>query len=108
MKKHRTPEQWQTLINQHRNSGLSIKQFCQQHKLACSCFYTWRKRLAEQATPTQEPYQSMATKPSAVVLSKGIVGLAGVNLLGIFCVCVAYRQRLPKSHHLSYQHLQLL
>ena len=44
----------------------------------------------------------------AVVLSKGIVGLAGVNLLGIFCVCVAYRQRLPKSHHLSYQHLQLL
>ena len=65
MKIHRTPEQWQTLINQHRNSGLSIKQFCQQHKLACSCFYTWRKRLAEQATPTQEPYQSMATKPSA-------------------------------------------
>ena len=44
----------------------------------------------------------------AVVLSKGIVGLAGVNLLGMFCVCVAYRQRLPTSHHLSYQHLQLL
>ncbi|WP_425411338.1 IS66 family insertion sequence element accessory protein TnpA [Marinospirillum minutulum] len=33
MKKHRTPEQWQTLINQHRNSGLSIKQFCQQHNI---------------------------------------------------------------------------
>ena len=31
----------------------------------------------------------------AVVLSKGIVGLAGVNPLGMFCVCVAYRQRLP-------------
>ena len=31
----------------------------------------------------------------AVVLSKGIVGLAGINLLGMFCVCVAYRQRLP-------------
>ena len=31
----------------------------------------------------------------AVVLSKGIVGLAGINPLGIFCVCVAYRQRLP-------------
>jgi hypothetical protein len=28
----------------------------------------------------------------AVVLSKGIVGFAGVNLLGMFCVCVAYRQ----------------
>ena len=24
----------------------------------------------------------------AVVLSKGIVGFAGVNLLGMFCVCV--------------------
>ena len=31
----------------------------------------------------------------AVVLSKGIVGLAGVNPLGMFSVCVAYRQRLP-------------
>ena len=31
----------------------------------------------------------------AVVLSKGIVGLAGINLLRMFCVCVAYRQRLP-------------
>ena len=29
------------------------------------------------------------------VLSKGIVGLAGVKLLGMFCVCLAYRQRLP-------------
>lgn len=65
MKKHRTPEQWQALINQHRNSGLSIEQFCQQHKLARSCFYTCRKRLAEQATPTQESYQSIPTKPSA-------------------------------------------
>ena len=31
----------------------------------------------------------------AVVLSKGIVGFAGVYPLGMFCVCVAYRQRLP-------------
>ena len=31
----------------------------------------------------------------AVVLSKGIVGLAGINPLGMFCVCVAYRQRFP-------------
>ena len=31
----------------------------------------------------------------AVVLSKGVVGLAGINPLGMFCVCVAYRQRLP-------------
>ena len=65
MKKHRTPEQWQTLINQHRNSGFSIEQFCQQHKLAHSSFYKWRKRLAEQATLTQEPYQSTPPKPSA-------------------------------------------
>jgi len=64
MKKHRTPEQWQALINQHRNSGLSIEQFCRQHKLARSCFYKWRKRLAEQATSTQEAYQSAVAKPS--------------------------------------------
>lgn len=63
MKKHRTPEQWQALINQHRNSGLSIEQFCQQQKLARSCFYTWRKRLSEQAI--QNSNQPTMVKPSA-------------------------------------------
>ena len=63
MKKHRTPEQWQALINQHRNSGLSIEQFCRQHKLARSCFYKWRKRLSEQTI--QNPNQPTVAKPSA-------------------------------------------
>ena len=29
---------------------------------------------------------------AAMVLPKGIVGLAGINPLGMFCVCVAYSQ----------------
>ena len=40
-------------------------------------------------------YPALLRVPGAVVLSKGIVGLAGINPLGMFCVCVAYRQRLP-------------
>lgn len=30
MRKHRTPEQWQALVDQHRDSGLSASQFCKQ------------------------------------------------------------------------------
>ncbi len=33
MRKHRTAEQWQVLIGQQRDSGLSATQFCKEHKL---------------------------------------------------------------------------
>ena len=58
-KKHRTPEQWQTLIEQQAKSGLSVSKFCQQQGLAYSSFCKWRKRLSEQ--PAQTPVDSEPT-----------------------------------------------
>jgi hypothetical protein len=47
MKKHRTPEQWQALVAQQRDSGLSAPQFCNQQGIGYASFCHWRKRLSE-------------------------------------------------------------
>ena len=47
MRKHRTPEQWQILIDQQRNSGLSAMMFCKQEHIGYASFCNWRKRLSE-------------------------------------------------------------
>jgi len=49
MRKHRTPEQWQVLIDQQRASGLSASQFCKQENIGYASFCNWRKRLTDQA-----------------------------------------------------------
>jgi len=46
MRKHRTPEQWQTLIDQQLDSGLSAVQFCNQHDIGYASFCNWRKGLS--------------------------------------------------------------
>ena len=47
---YRTKEQarmyWQDVFNQWKQSGLSVPQFCRQHQIHDSGFYTWRKRLS--------------------------------------------------------------
>lgn len=40
-------EQWRERIAEQERSGLSIKQFCQEHGLTLWSFYDWRKRLRE-------------------------------------------------------------
>lgn len=45
MKKHRPPEQWQALVDQQRDSGLSATQFCKQEGVGYASFCNWRKRL---------------------------------------------------------------
>ena len=47
MRKHRTPEQWQVLVDQQRDSGLSAMQFCKQKNIGYASFCNWRKRLAD-------------------------------------------------------------
>jgi len=54
MRKHRTPEQWQTLLDQQLDSGLSAVQFCNQHDIGYASFCNWRKRLSAAAAPKSE------------------------------------------------------
>jgi hypothetical protein len=37
---------WQQKLDQHRQSGFSIRAFCREHKLTETAFYFWRRELA--------------------------------------------------------------
>lgn len=50
MRKHRTSEQWQVLVDQQRDSGLSAPQFCKQENIGYASFCNWRKRLSDPLT----------------------------------------------------------
>jgi hypothetical protein len=54
MRKHRTSEQWQTLLDQQLDSGLSAVQFCSQHDIGYASFCNWRKRLSTTDAPKSE------------------------------------------------------
>ena len=47
---YRTKEQarlyWQDVLERWQESGLSIGQFCREHQITESGFYTWRKKLS--------------------------------------------------------------
>lgn len=49
MRKHRTQEQWQVLVDQQRESGLSAVQFCKQKNVGYASFCNWRNRLPEES-----------------------------------------------------------
>ena len=39
---------WQAIFSQQSKSGISIREFCEQHKMSTSTFYLWRKRVANE------------------------------------------------------------
>ena len=64
--KRRTLEQWQALVDQQRQSGLSARQFCQQQQIGYASFCNWRKRLSEQPDESDD---SASSEPSFLDLS---------------------------------------
>jgi hypothetical protein len=49
IKTRRTRKQWQQLINEQPDSGLTVHDYCQQQHLNVSGFYQWRKKLSAEA-----------------------------------------------------------
>ena len=41
---------WRNLLSKQRESNLSIKAFCRDHRVSEASFYTWRKRLDAKET----------------------------------------------------------
>lgn len=41
-------EHWREQVAQQERSGLSVKQYCEAHKVTEQSFYVWRKRLQKQ------------------------------------------------------------
>ncbi len=44
--KRHSAEQWQSLVNDHAQSGLSAVEFCKQYQLGYASFCAWRKKLS--------------------------------------------------------------
>ncbi|MHA7881555.1 MAG: IS66 family insertion sequence element accessory protein TnpA [Saccharospirillum sp.] len=64
MAKRRTPSQWQSLIEQQKQSGLSVPTFCTEHAISPASFYKWRQRFE-----TSEPGPETKPEPSFIDLS---------------------------------------
>ena len=50
MRNHRTPQQWQALIQAFDRSDLTAKDFCRQNKLSIFSFYLWKNRFSQQSS----------------------------------------------------------
>ena len=44
---HLSKQRWLELVEAQRTSGLTVDPFCQQHGLAVSTFYGWKRRLKD-------------------------------------------------------------
>lgn len=53
-RQRRDASQWRALVEQQRESGLSVRAFCQQHELNAVSFYAWRRRLRDQDSPAAD------------------------------------------------------
>jgi hypothetical protein len=54
MSKRRTRKQWQALVDEQHQSGLSGAAFCREHGVGYISFCKWRKRLAEAPSDAAE------------------------------------------------------
>ncbi|WP_409523036.1 IS66 family insertion sequence element accessory protein TnpA [Nitrincola sp. MINF-07-Sa-05] len=50
----RTPQQWQVIIDQWHDSGLSASRFCEEMAVGYASFCNWRKRLAAERLPAPQ------------------------------------------------------
>ena len=60
---------WLAAIDLHRQSGLSIREFCRQEGLAESAFYFWRRELqrgADSSLKSSTPKASTSSSPNFV------------------------------------------
>src|SRR5690554_737846 len=69
MRKHRSAEQWQDLIDQQRSSGLPVNKFCEKHGVGYASFCKWRKRLSDQNQSLSDNNRPSAEKADFLDLS---------------------------------------
>jgi hypothetical protein len=56
-------ERWQTIINEQRSSGMTVKAFCQNRGLAASSLFAWRRKLGAGARK-ERPFVEVKTTPA--------------------------------------------
>lgn len=46
-RQHRSARQWRQILEDWQGSGLSVSQFCRNHKVPTSAFYRWKRKLGQ-------------------------------------------------------------
>lgn len=66
---------WRDTLARWKRSGLSITQFCRQHRLCLSSFHRWKNKLAATDTPTATfvPITIVAETLVELTFTNGIV-----------------------------------
>jgi len=61
----RSAEEMQFLLDEQASSGLTVKQFCNDHHLSQGIFYYWQKRLRGEVANKKGPagFRQIAVKP---------------------------------------------
>lgn len=49
---------WSSLVEQQKQSGISITQFCAERDISYQTFYTWAKKMPNTARATANPAHS--------------------------------------------------
>jgi transposase len=65
----RRREDWQQLISEHKQSGLTVKAFCRKQGVSEALFYSWRKRIVGGDQPAR----------FALVATNGVAAMAGAR-----------------------------
>jgi transposase-like protein len=70
---------WRELIGEQEQSGVSVRAFCQRHRLSEHSFYQWRKRLGE-AVPMKFALVETSRSAPAGVASVEVMLASGERL----------------------------
>jgi len=77
-------EQWRVLIHECRNSGLTVKLWCEQNQINMQTYYRWQKKVWESGV------QGATISASIVVMDKSIYALD--------VLCPAHILNTPNKH----------
>ena len=72
----RTKQQWQVLVEQHAQSGLTTRDFCQQQNIHLQTFYSRRHALGL-ATPPKRGEKVLTTGPTSQFVQAKMVNHNG-------------------------------
>lgn len=89
MKPSNRAEYWRRLLAEHKQSGGSIREFCQRHGVSDHSFYAWRKRVAKETPVTFALVET--NRPASAVAAMIEVALVTGERLWISCEAQALR-----------------